>query len=131
MDNFSVIVSPIPSGGCLNMTDDQLAVAIAETTSAMLWMGDSKGQCLFLSLALRRFWGVDPDRIETFDWSSTLHPDDVNMLAAPFGRAMADHTAGRFGVERRLAGTGRALGEADPRKPHSKPQSTVDIETRL
>jgi len=120
MDNFSVIVSPIPSGGCLNMTDDQLAVAIAETTPAMLWMGDSKGQCLFLSRALRRFWGVDPERIETFDWSSTLHPDDVDMLAAPFGRAMADHTP--FSVEaryRRADGSFRIMRtEANPRFDH-------------
>lgn len=42
-----MIVSPIPSGGCLNMMDDQLAVAIAETTPAMRWMGDSKENACF------------------------------------------------------------------------------------
>ncbi|MFD1940723.1 sensor histidine kinase [Paradevosia shaoguanensis] len=81
------------------MTDDQLAIAIAETTPAMLWMGDAEGRCLFLSGALRRFWGVDPDRLEDFDWSSTLHQDDVELLAAPFSQAMAQHTP--FAVEAR------------------------------
>ena len=81
------------------MTDDQLAIAIAETTPAMLWMGDAEGRCLFLSGALRRFWGVDPDRLEDFDWSSTLHQDDVELLAAPFSQAMAQHTP--FSVEAR------------------------------
>ena len=81
------------------MTADQLAIAIAETTPAMLWMGDAEGRCLFLSGALRRFWGVDPDRLEDFDWSSTLHQDDVELLAAPFSQAMAQHTP--FAVEAR------------------------------
>lgn len=102
------------------MTEDQLAVAIAETTTAMLWMGDSKGQCLFLSRALRRFWGVDSDRIENFDGSSTLHLDDVDMLAAPFGRAMTNHTP--FSVEaryRRADGSFRSMRtEANPRFDH-------------
>jgi PAS domain S-box-containing protein len=99
------------------MTDDQLAVAIAETTPAMLWMGDAEGRCLFLSRALRRFWGVDPHHLDDFDWSSTLHPDDVELLAAPFGQAMAQHTP--FSVEaryKRADGTFRIMRtEANPR----------------
>ena len=99
------------------MTDDQLAVAIAETTPAMLWMGDAEGRCLFLSGALRRFWGVDPDHLGDFNWSSTLHPDDVELLSAPFGQAMAQHTP--FSVEaryKRADGIFRIMRtEANPR----------------
>lgn len=99
------------------MTDIQLAIAVAETTPAMLWMGDAQGRCEFLSGALRRFWGVDPDRLEDFDWSSTLHPDDVEVLAAPFGHAMAHHTP--FSVEaryKRADGIYRVMRtEANPR----------------
>lgn len=41
------------------MHQDELAIAVAETTPAMLWMGDEDGRCLFLNGALRKFWGVN------------------------------------------------------------------------
>ena len=56
------------------MHNTELAIAVAETTSAMLWIGDENGRCLFLNGALRRFWGVNPDRLDAFDWSSTVLP---------------------------------------------------------
>lgn len=83
-----------------SMTDAaELVGAIAESSPAMLWMGDSEGRCAFLNAALRRFWGVNPSRLEDFDWSSTLHPDDVEMLGGPFARAMSEHTP--FSVQAR------------------------------
>lgn len=75
----------------MNMIDQELAIAVAETTPAMLWMGDALGRCVFLSSALRRFWGVDPEHLDQFDWTSTLHPDDIELLSKPFGEAMAAH----------------------------------------
>ena len=42
-------------------------------------MGDSRGQCLFLSRALRLFWGVDPDHLETSDQGSFLEMTGVNI----------------------------------------------------
>lgn len=99
------------------MDSNDLAIAVAETTPAMLWMGDEHGRCLFLNSALRRFWGVDPQELDAFDWSSTLHPDDVDILGAPFTKAMQDHTA--FSVEaryRRADGVFRIMRtEASPR----------------
>ena len=77
----------------------EFVTAMAETSPAMLWMGDERGKCMFLNAALRRFWGVDPADLAEFDWSSTLHPDDVAKLAEPFGKAMADQAA--FEVEAR------------------------------
>src|SRR3569832_1315173 len=65
--------------------------AIAETSPAMLWMGDERGRCVFLNAALREFWGVNPATLEEFDWSSTLHPDDINMLSGSFVEAMSAH----------------------------------------
>jgi PAS domain S-box-containing protein len=83
----------------------------------MLWMGDTQGRCVFLNAALRRFWGINSDRLDEFDWSSTLHPDDVNMLAGPFSQAMAAQTS--FVVEaryRRSDGVFRTMRtEANPR----------------
>lgn len=84
-----------PTGAAVCVPRDEPAEfvqAIAETSPAMLWMGDEHGRCVFLNGALRRFWGVDPANLEDFDWSSTLHPDDVAMLAGPFAQAMATHT---------------------------------------
>jgi PAS domain S-box-containing protein len=71
----------------------EFVTAMAETSPAMLWMGDEFGRCVFLNAALRDFWGVNPTNFSEFDWTSTLHPDDVAALAEPFGKAMAEHTS--------------------------------------
>lgn len=72
---------------------------LAEGSPAMLWLGDENGKCVLLSTALRRFWGLENQSLDDFDWSSTLHPDDVARLSGPFGEAMANHTP--FTVEAR------------------------------
>jgi PAS domain S-box-containing protein len=91
--------------------------AMAENSPAMLWMGDENGKCIFLNSALREFWGVDPEDLSTFDWTSTTHPDDVETLSTPFLKAMADQEP--FKVEaryRRADGCYRTMRtEARPR----------------
>jgi PAS domain S-box-containing protein len=74
-------------------------ISVAENSPAMLWMGDQNGKCVFLNQAQREFWGVDPQDLSTFDWSSTVHPDDVQKLALPFAEAMAGQSP--FSVEAR------------------------------
>jgi PAS domain S-box-containing protein len=96
---------------------EELVRAMAEESPAMLWMGDQNGGCVFLNAALRRFWGVNPERLEDFDWFSTVHPDDIGTLAGPFEQAMAAHTpfmvAARY---RRADGVYRTMRtEANPR----------------
>lgn len=81
------------------MTEDELAISIAETTPAMLWLGDKGGRCLFLNAALRRFWGVDLQKIDEFEWSSTVHPDDVMAVFEPFREGMRAQRA--FSAEAR------------------------------
>ncbi|WP_072343580.1 sensor histidine kinase [Devosia enhydra] len=102
------------------MIEDEFAIAVAETTPAMLWMGDALGRCVFLNSALRRFWGVDPQHLDQFDWTSTLHPDDIELLSKPFGEAMAAHTP--FTIEaryKRADGVFRIMRtEANPRFGH-------------
>lgn len=78
---------------------EELCRAVAENSPAMLWMGDQNAKCVFLNQALRDFWGVDPQDLSTFDWGSTVHPEDIEKLAAPFTRAMAERTP--FTVEAR------------------------------
>ena len=98
-------------------TRDELIHAMAETSPAMLWMGDENAKCVFLNRALRNFWGVDPKDLSSFDWSDTIHPDDVEKLAVPFAAAMQKQTS--FEVEaryRRADGAYRTLlTQANPR----------------
>ncbi|MFN3546099.1 MAG: sensor histidine kinase [Mesorhizobium sp.] len=96
---------------------EELCRAVAENSPAMLWMGDQNGKCVFLNQALRDFWGIDPQDLSAFDWTATTHPDDVETLAAPFVRAMAERTpftvAARY---RRADGVYRTLRtQANPR----------------
>jgi PAS domain S-box-containing protein len=96
---------------------EELYRTLAENSPAMLWMGDATGKCIFLNQALREFWGINPQDLSTFDWSSTTHPDDIEKLATPFVKAMADNEP--FKVEaryRRADGVFRTMRtEARPR----------------
>ncbi|MCX2724334.1 sensor histidine kinase [Roseibium salinum] len=98
-------------------TREELCRAVAEESPAMLWMGDENGKCVFLNQALRDFWGVDPEDLSTFDWGSTVHPDDLEKLRGPFAKAMAEQVP--FTVEaryRRADGVYRTLlTQARPR----------------
>lgn len=91
--------------------------AIAEDSPAMLWMGDERGRCVFLNAALRDFWGVNPANLDDFDWSSTLHPDDIEMLSGPFAEAMSAHKPFRVMARyKRADGQFRTMRtEANPR----------------
>jgi PAS domain S-box-containing protein len=65
----------------------------------MLWMGDANGKCVYLNGSQRDFWGVRLEEVDSFDWNSTLHPDDAQKLLAPFEVGMRTHSA--FTVEAR------------------------------
>lgn len=83
----------------------------------MIWMSNAEGHCEHLNKAARDFWGVDEDSIGTFDWSTTIHPEDVGHVLAGMGEAMASRQAvllrGRYAS---IAGGWRVLQtEARPR----------------
>ncbi|HEX2555453.1 MAG TPA: PAS domain S-box protein [Microvirga sp.] len=61
---------------------------VAESAPVMLWMGDPAGRCLYLNHGQREFWGVAPEAVATFDWNTTVHPDDREALFGPFAAAM-------------------------------------------
>ncbi len=90
---------------------------LIENVPAMLWLGDTSGACVFLNGAQRRFWGVDEADVAGFDWSTTIHPDDLETLHEPHQRAMAGQQP--FTVEaryRRADGEWRILRtDANPR----------------
>jgi PAS domain S-box-containing protein len=100
---------------------EDFVTAMAEVSPAMLWMGDAEGRCLFLNGALRRFWGVNPSNFADFDWTSTVHPDDVEKLGGPFGKAMAEHTP--FEVAARYR---RADGEWRTMRTRANPRFSAE-----
>lgn len=70
-----------------NSADDSFA-AVAEHAPAMLWRGDAAGKCIYLNRALRIFWGVPDNGVESFTWSTTLLAEDSDKVFAPFSRGM-------------------------------------------
>ena len=72
---------------------------VAETAPVMLWMGDASAKCVYLNAAQREFWGLREEDVATFDWNSSLLPDDAEKLYEPFSRGMQTQTA--FAVEAR------------------------------
>ena len=43
-------------------------------------MGDQNGKCLYLNRAQRRFWGVAEQDVPSFNWNTTVHPEDIEAL---------------------------------------------------
>lgn len=95
--------------------------SIAENAPVMLWMGDEQGGCVTLNRALREFWGVSEGDMETFEWTSTIHPDDVASVAQIGGDATRE--AKPFQLSMRLR---RFDGEWRRIESHAEPRFGVD-----
>ena len=90
---------------------------MSEHAPVMIWMSDAQGRCLHLNRLLREFWGVADDDIASFDWSTTIHPEDIGRVGETMMRAMTEHghvtLNGRY---RRADGSYRVLHtDARPR----------------
>jgi PAS domain S-box-containing protein len=92
-------------------------VPIAEAMPAMIWLGDSSGQCVYLNKALREFWGVDMSDIPRFTWATTLVAEDRDALFAAVGAAMQNRVPFTVTARyRRADGAVRVLEtKAEPR----------------
>ncbi len=90
---------------------------VTENAPVMLWMGDENGKCLYLNRPLREFWGVPEAAVASFDWGSTVLPDDREALGREFGHAMRLRIPFRLEARyRRADGQVRTLlTEARPR----------------
>lgn len=73
---------------------------MSEHAPVMIWMSDAAGKCLHLNRLLRSFWGVEEAAIPDFDWSSTIHPQDAQMVgdqvAAAFAKRVPVKLKGRY-----------------------------------
>ena len=94
---------------------------VAESAPVMLWMGDAQGKCLYLNHAQRAFWGVAEEDVSTFNWNTTVHPDDIKVLSQSFIKAMREQTG--FSVEARYR---RADGDWRIVHTNSHPRFDVD-----
>lgn len=81
---------------------------MAEGAPIMLWVSDQTGRCLQINPLLRQFWGVED--VATFDWSATLHPDDLDEVTGQMRAAVLAGTGVRVqGRYRRSDGAYRVL----------------------
>jgi PAS domain S-box-containing protein len=68
---------------------------MSEHAPVMIWMSDAHNHCLHLNRMLRRFWGVAEGDIPTFDWRTTMHPEDRERI----GQSMIEAVKARAPVE--------------------------------
>lgn len=127
-------------GSCVDVTVHREAEArllasearfrlLAENAPAMLWLSDAHGRCLHLNRRLRAFWGIANEDLETFDWTSTMHPDDAPRVGAVVGDAIAQCRG--FAIEaryRNCAGQYRILRtEAEPLHSNTAPLGFIGV----
>ncbi len=72
---------------------------ISEHAPVMLWMSDETGHCIHLNAAQRAFWDA-PEVLDGFDFSTLIHPDDVEQVMATTTQAAARQAA--FSTEARF-----------------------------
>jgi PAS domain S-box-containing protein len=53
---------------------------MSEAAPAMIWVSDQQGRCLHVNRMLREFWNIDEEKLAEFDWTSMLHPEDVDEI---------------------------------------------------
>jgi PAS domain S-box-containing protein len=84
--------------------------AMAEQAPVMIWTSDEHGRCVHLNSLLREFWGVREEDVSNFDWSTTIHPEDVDRIGQAMGVAVSNRASvcisGRY---RNAAGEYRML----------------------
>ncbi len=62
---------------------------MSEHAPVMIWMSDAQNHCLHLNRMLRDFWGVDETDIPTFNWQSTMHPEDAHRIGISMMEAVS------------------------------------------
>jgi PAS domain S-box-containing protein len=55
----------------------------------MIWTCDASGKCTNLNSMLREFWGVESNDVPTFNWHTTIHPDDAADIGSRMMEALA------------------------------------------
>lgn len=61
---------------------------MSENAPVMIWMSNPDGTCLHLNRKLRETWGVEESEVASFDWRSTMHEEDADMIVGVVTEAM-------------------------------------------
>lgn len=61
---------------------------MTEQVPVMIWMSDERGHCEHLNKVARDFWGVAEDGLDRFDWTGTIHPEDIEHVMTQMGSAV-------------------------------------------
>jgi PAS domain S-box-containing protein len=104
----------------LRETEDRFRL-MSESAPVMLWVSRPDGSCLHLNRMLREFWDVDEGAIAGFDWSGTVHPDDVVRVRHAMGSAIAGRKP--VDIEARYR---NAEGEYRVLQTHARPRLGAD-----
>jgi len=79
---------------------------MTEDAPVMIWASDLAGRCVHINRMLRSFWNVENEALPDFDWSRTLHPEDLPTVFAKVKSAL--ETQSNLDVEARYRdGLGR------------------------
>jgi PAS domain S-box-containing protein len=66
---------------------------MSEDAPVMIWVADENGQCAHLNRMLRNFWSVAEDELPSFDWRSTMHPDDAAHITGKMVGAVQNQSS--------------------------------------
>lgn len=84
---------------------------ITEDAPVMIWTSDANGHCSHLNSMLREFWGVKLEQIPLFDFTTTIHPDDLDYVTRTIGEAHIARRPVRLRARYRYSGGGYRLLE--------------------
>ena len=62
---------------------------MAESAPVMIWVSQADGSCLHLNRMLREFWDVEEAELDSFDWRTMIHPEDVLEVTRQMTEALA------------------------------------------
>ena len=65
---------------------------MSEDAPVMIWLSDESGACQHLNRKLREFWGVKENDLQSFNWQTSMHPEDSARILAAIGKALQDQT---------------------------------------
>lgn len=83
---------------------------MTEDAPVMIWTSDLDGHCANLNAMLRAFWGVAIEDVPSFDFTTTIHPDDRDAVLRAIGEAHAERRLARVrGRYRHADGSYRVL----------------------
>jgi PAS domain S-box-containing protein len=123
-------------GSCVDITEQKRHATELQASEArfrllsdgaptMLWMSDANGRCIHLNRRLRDFWGIGNDDLESFEWVTTLHPEDAPRVQAVVRWALQKRTGFVLEARYRNHGGDYRVLRTDA-EPHFDAQGSFD-----